>query len=189
MKILGTFEIVAESLLSIKIDGAVSHEWELLLEKWSDLEYLEEFYENNKDKLNTPFWNFKTVEEAVIETIEEAESIEKFIIKTADGENSITKANTLSDLVFKNLIRNDTSIKLTQSKAYGKERKSLLRIYAIQIAPTLYIITGGGIKLTQKMESAELLLELQKLNLTQEYLKGIGFESIEDYHLVEIYKG
>ena len=73
-----------------------------------------------------------------------------------------------------------------KTKVKGQHKKSWLRIYAIRIAPNLFVIAGGGIKLTHKMEDSEhLKIELTKLEITKNYLKSVGLLDENDYELLE----
>ena len=64
---------------------------------------------------------------------------------------------------------------LTRRKARNWNRNkhaSWLRIYAIRLEPNVYVVTGGAIKLTQRMQDKEhTSLELEKLNKCKEFLK------------------
>ena len=67
---------------------------------------------------------------------------------------------------------------LTRRKARNWNRNkhaSWLRIYAIRLEPNVYVVTGGAIKLTQRMQDKEhTSLELEKLNKCKEFLKYNG---------------
>ena len=59
---------------------------------------------------------------------------------------------------------------LQKLKARGEERKSFLRIYAVRYKGTI-IITGGAVKLTDKMEDRpHTKNELNKLELVKAFL-------------------
>lgn len=75
---------------------------------------------------------------------------------------------------------------LQKSKAYGILRKSWLRIYAIRIAKNIYIISGGAIKLTQKMNNDDLRLELNKLEITKQFLIDKGLFDEYDFEYLEL---
>ncbi len=65
-------------------------------------------------------------------------------------------------------------------KAYGP-RRSWLRIYALRI-DTTYIITGGAIKLTGKMEDRpHTQRQLDNLRNVAQHLKANYFESDTDF--------
>jgi len=65
---------------------------------------------------------------------------------------------------------------LTREKAQHWDRDrhaSWLRIYAIRLEPNVYVVTGGAIKLSRKMQEREhTALELQKLNRCKAFLKA-----------------
>lgn len=186
MKIISIFAIVKDSLLAVRFDSQKSDEFSVLFNKWNDVEYLEAFFEKNKEDLNSGFYGTISVEEAVLRTIAEAKKIEAYIKNIAE----IGKTNpyrTLQDLVFTPLSKSDTSIEHLKSKSYGNQDKTWLRIYAIEIASNLYVVSGGAIKLTKTMNAREhLIQELRKLDVVIDYLKEIGFEKKEDYEFIEI---
>ena len=97
--------------------------------------------------------------------------MEAYIVKVAKT-GTLDFRNTLHDLVFTPLHKNDYSVKLLPSKAYGRTRPSWLRLYAIEIDPIHYVVSGGAIKLTGSMnDRTHLKQELKKLVVTDEYLK------------------
>jgi hypothetical protein len=85
----------------------------------------------------------------------------------------IDKSEALSSF-FKPLHNSTTKIEpFEKNKAKGINTPSWLRIYAIRLDHNLFVISGGGIKLTKTMqESGHLLLELQKMELVKEYLQN-----------------
>ncbi len=83
------------------------------------------------------------------------------------------------DELFKPLDITDTRMsELTREKARNWDRDrhaSWLRIYAIRLEPNVYVVTGGAIKLSRKMQEREhTALELDKLNRCKAYLKANG---------------
>lgn len=64
-------------------------------------------------------------------------------------------------------------------------RPSWLRIYAIRVDVNLFVISGGAIKLTPTMnETDHLILELDKLEITKQYLLDDENDQID---FVELY--
>lgn len=186
MKIVDIFAIVKGSLLSVQFEGMNSDEFALLFDNWSDVEYLEQFFEDNKADLQSGFYGNISVEEAVSRTIEEAEALEDYIRDVAKTGCSDPDKNRL-DLTFHKLNENDYSIQLLKSKAYGLRKHSWLRIYALRIAENLYIVCGGGIKLTKTMNEREhLLKELVKIEAIKQYLKELDLLNEDDYDFIEI---
>jgi len=186
MEIVNIFAIVKNSLLAVQFDGKESDEFSMLFNNWQDVEYLEQFFEDNKQDLQSGFYGNITIEEAVFQTIEEAESMERYIKKVANRGNSDPN-NTLHDLVFTPLHKNDNTINHQESKAYGQNNHSWLRMYAIRISTNLYVVSGGAIKLTGKIQDrTHTTDELLKLKVTAAYLKEIGLIKKEDYGFIEI---
>jgi hypothetical protein len=59
-----------------------------------------------------------------------------------------------------------------KNKVKGLNNPNWLRIYAIRLDTNLFVISGGAIKLTPTMnDRTHLLMELEKLNITQKYLR------------------
>ncbi|WMX16298.1 hypothetical protein [Aureispira sp. CCB-E] len=186
MQVIHIFAIIEESLLAVQFESEKSDEFSLIFNKWNDVEYLEEFFEENKADLQSGFWGDITVAEAVFQTIDEAEEFERFIKKIAE-DGKVNSEVSLQEIVFTPLSKNNTSIEHLEMKAYGVDYKSWLRIYAVEIASNLYVVSGGAIKLTKIMNDREhLQKELRKLKLTVEYLKSIGLYEKEDYGFIEI---
>jgi hypothetical protein len=186
MKIVAIFAVENNSLLSVQFDKEESDEFTLLFDKWNDIEFLEQFFEDNKADLQSGFFGNISIEEAVFRTIDEAEMLEEYI-RTVAQTGKVNPEESRLDLLFSSLHKNDYSIQLLQSKAYGSGRRSWLRLYAIRIAENLYVVSGGAIKLTETMNNRpHLLRELQKLKVTQHYLKEIDLLNENDYEFIEI---
>ena len=140
-------------------------EFESIFDKWTDVEYLEGFFEVNKHLLNDPFYDSLSVEQAIRQTLADARSLQKLII----GSSVQGKL----DDIFQPLENSEyRQVSLLKSKAYGTARKSWLRIYAIKIDDNLYVITGGAIKLTATMsESIDCEREHRKLKRYRDFLR------------------
>ncbi|CAN5156504.1 hypothetical protein BH23BAC2_BH23BAC2_21900 [soil metagenome] len=189
-KIINIFAVIEGALLSVQYDGYREHEFERIFKEWTDVEYLVDFFETHKTDLQNGYHLTKighiSIEEAVFQTIEEAEAFEKYILKVA-RKGKQNDDETLNDLVFKPLHKNDTTIKHQETKAYGINTHSWLRLYAVRIDLNLYVISGGAIKLTRSMNEREHTRnELMKLKILTSYLKEIGFEDADDYGILEI---
>ena len=186
MKIVAIFAVENNSLLSVQFDKEESDEFTLLFDKWNDIEFLEQFFEDNKADLQSGFFGNISIEEAVFRTIEEAEMLEQHI-RTVAQKGKLNPEESRLDLLFSPLHKNDYSTQLLQSKAYGQGRRTWLRLYAVRIAENLYVVSGGGIKLTATMnDRPHLIRELEKLKVTQRYLKEIDLLNEDDYDYIEI---
>ncbi len=188
MKIVSIFAIVENSLSAVQFEECEYDEFALQFNNWNDVEYLEQFFEDHKNDLQSGFWGALSVEDAVLKTLNEAEKMEAFILEVAEtGQDD--PFNSLHDLVFKPLSEKNISIQHLKSKAYGPDNPSWLRLYAIRIAKNLYVVSGGGIKLTKTMNvEPHLTIELKKLQATKKYLLEVGLLNEDDYEFVEIKK-
>lgn len=185
MKVTTLIKIIEECLLSVVYDDKEIDEFRYIMECWNDVEYLRSFYIEQKSHLNGAFYGNISVSEAVRITIEEAKELEEYIKRTAK-KGKLDISYSLQS-IFKPLNNNEYTINLHQkTKARGINKKSWLRVYAIRIAPNMFVITGGGIKLTKTMnESEHLKRELHKLELTKSYLKEVGLLDENDYQFLE----
>jgi hypothetical protein len=143
MKIINTF---VPGLTTFKFHS--KDELERNFDLWTDVKYLYDFFEKNKNDLS--FFKIKSVKEAVELTLKEVERIQTKLYKL-----SLNRNNNL-DTLFCNL--DDTEYK---EKLLSKQKSShrWLRLYAIKIESNHYVITGGAIKLTHKMKQSELTLK------------------------------
>jgi hypothetical protein len=157
MKIVSTF---VEGLYAFKYDGQWLDELERLFEEWSDIEGLEAFFEQNDSDLSY----FKLdVDSAINDTINESIKLRKSLFEISKG-----KFPTL-DEVFRPLDNLEYRV-ITLSKQKASRR--WLRLYAIRIEVNHYVITGGAIKLTHKMQDREhTQKELNKLEKCRSYLQ------------------
>ena len=170
MKIVPIF---GEHLKAIKYPENKKNEFARLFELWQDLEYLEEFFENNKDDLTSGFWGDVEIIAAIFETFDYAKYLEDKILAFAEMSNDDSKHEL--DEIFKPLHDSQTQIiHLNHSKA----KHYWLRIYALRIESNVYLITGGAIKLTRAMQDREHTnRELEKLAAVRNYLISLGIDS------------
>lgn len=178
MRLIDTFEILEGVLYSVVFDEKSYegvNEFRRILNLWTDRDYLVEYFLRNQKQLQSEFWNnvinchpFDTVEitKAVNLTIEEATEFEEEILSLANGIDGRGLEQIFIPL-HKEIKR---EYERHEFKAYGIFENSWLRFYAIEIEG-IYFISGGGIKLTKKMEDSEgLTLELEKLKKVYDYL-------------------
>lgn len=186
MKIIGIFAHIKGSLISVKFQENEIDEFEKIFDNWTDVEYLFDFFNENINDLNSGFYGNISIEEAIERTIEEAEELEETILEISESGHK-DNYETLQTL-FKPLNNNDYQIKDYQkTKAYGFERKSWLRVYAIRIASNTFVISGGAIKLTPTMNEREhLKKELRKLEIVKDYLIENDLFDENDFEYLEI---
>jgi hypothetical protein len=188
MKIECIFEIVHGALASIKYTDEPLNAFDHCFSLWSDVEYLENFFETNKADLSRDIWQLD-VFDAVVRILEEANEFKQDMLYYAEQGKSKGEKH-LDGYIFRSLHKDILSNTRIQSKAYGTENgHSMLRIYAIRLGENAYIVTGGTIKLTKKMQEREhTSRELDKLNLAASYLKNLGIEDDSDFGYLEFSK-
>ncbi|GGD48381.1 hypothetical protein GCM10011514_10540 [Emticicia aquatilis] len=191
MRISNIFALkkVREKLFSVQFEEDTPHAFEQLFDDWNDIEYLFDFFHDNILDLQNDFWQTVfdrtiSVDEAIDVTLDHAEKIEKRILDLAK-RNTTQNENNL-DRLFVHLLKDGTfNSKFDAAyKAYGTTKSSWLRIYAIKIEDT-YIITGGAIKLTGKMQDRlHTQQELDKLQNVASELKRNYFTNNSDFDFV-----
>lgn len=175
MEIIRIFDNEDQALYAIRYDDEESDEFLRLFRAWQDVEYLENFFETNKQDLSK---NYKkiSVKQAVLKTLNDAGKLNKEIYKIRKGNGT----KKLSDL-FKPL--DNITYKPDEpekTKAYGILENSWLRLYAIKIDEDYFLVTGGTIKLTRTMQEREhTQRQLDNLTRCYDYLKGLGIMDID----------
>lgn len=167
-------------LWAVRDEKKEADELALLFRQWSNANYLLDFFLANLDDLQG-FFHVKKISEAIMDTMEDARSLERLILEFPYTEQL--------DGLFHPLSLSDNRLhELTREKARNWNRArhpSWLRIYAIRVDPNVYIITGGAIKLTATMqERAHTQMELNKLNACRDFLQQHGVfdkDSFIDY--------
>lgn len=171
-------ELISGKLWAVRDDNTDEHELEILLDHWNDVVWLRNFFISNQEDLGKYYQ--VSIEEAIWDTIEDSDKIETTLIQLAEDDNL--------DTLFRPLDNNETAESLLQKdKARLKKRpihSSWLRVYAIRLSTGAYIITGGAIKLTLKMEEREhTRLELEKIEKVRTFL--LNEHIIDDDSFIE----
>lgn len=167
MKIVSIF---AHQLYAIKYSDQEKDEYNRLFDDWTDAEYLETFFEENEADIANGYYGSYSVESAIFETYDFADQLQEQL-RQLNYENSKNQQKGL-DKIFKPLSNPESSV-TTLSK--NKARRSWLRLYALKLDNNVYIITGGAIKLTRKMQEREHTnIELSKIEQSKQFLESIG---------------
>jgi hypothetical protein len=171
MEIVRIFEGV-NNLYAFKYDNEDVDEFERLLSLWNDFEYLEVYFERNKDKLTASYWKDKDLSSLAFDTRNAAIDLFGRIYEYKDivqGSNFDEIFEPLSVSKRYNRILNE-----------NKAKQSWIRIYALRVDKNSFIITGGAIKLTQTMQESEITKEeFEKLNKCRDYLINRGITDIK----------
>lgn len=186
MSICAIFEIISDSLYAIAYDENTDEDgnpidcFRSVFSKWQDVEYLENFFEEHKNDLQSGFYGNISVEQAVLKTLNEASKFEAKLLRVAKSGKS-NPEDGLEQNVFIDLHQDVLSHVHIESKAYGTQNKSWLRLYAIRISSNVYVVSGGAIKLTKEMNCRDhLCKELDKLKATAAHLKELELINEED---------
>ena len=99
--------VIEDSLFAIKCNELDEDEFQRIFNQWYDIEYLESFFEENKRDLQRAFYNYISVEDAVLKTVNEAEKLEQKLIELATKGEAYGE-ETLQSL-FKPLNKSDES--------------------------------------------------------------------------------
>lgn len=161
--------IFADTLFAFRYDGEDDNEYDRLMELWTDTNYLREFAIDNSFYLK----------EFIAK--DESSRYKKFIKKVLDEAREIqdildeieTKGERL-EMYFSRLHDSELGVRVL-SLQKGKIQRGILRIYAVKIDENCFIITGGAIKLWQKMSDHYTTLnERNKLAKAKALLESLG---------------
>jgi len=183
MKFVSIFED-SDSLIAVKADNENQDEFSKLFDQWTDIEYLDDFFTKHQLDLSRPFWEGISIEQAIIETRNEAIKFRKHLKKIA--EKPLRERIPLFLRLFQPLSKNQgLEGFLDKKKVYGRRNKTWLRIYALKAGNDTYIITGGAIKLTDNMsERPHTQKELRKLEACKQFLLNEGI--VDDDGIIEL---
>ncbi len=168
-------EIFEDSLYSMRYDGCADCIYDELLDKWNNVEYISEFIIENIRFLDRKVWSAApTPENAIRQILEEAEYIEDTIEKLSNNAKNGEIPNL--DSMFQ-LLGGKYMYELvyTPMKSYGKQPRSLIRLYAIKIDKA-YLIVDGGIKLSDTIQNSPDLKEhvIKNIDNVRTWLKRNG---------------
>ena len=141
-----------------------------IFEQWNDIDYLEEFFQENLRDLSESF-KITDVDEAIFYTIDDAQMMKLLILDIRPESNLDRIFRPLENYRYREAT-------LSKEKAKGvriANHPSWLRLYALKFEPNTYLITGGAIKLTRAMEEREHTLhELYQMETVRRYLLENG---------------
>jgi hypothetical protein len=176
-------EIYPSYLYAIQYENEAENEFDRLLDEWNDMEIVVNFMEENKIYLsNKEIWgSVLNTEDAAKRVRIEAEKLEDLFDQLYEHTCNGEKPDF--DTHFREL-KGKYVYELTYipMKSYGVENPSMLRFYAIKIKSNLYIITGGGIKLSKSIQNSPGIKDhvIQNIDKVRQFLKVNGIQDIED---------
>lgn len=162
------FDDITENgkLWAVRYQGENENALYNLFDQWSDVMWLRSFFKRNWDDL-VSYFKIMDINQAIEDTIEDSDCLQRIIMDISPDSNL--------DEIFHPLENYRTSdVLLGKEKARlkkGMRHASWLRIYAIKLSEGVYVITGGAIKLTLRMEEREhTKLELAKMDKVRSFL-------------------
>ncbi len=165
MKIVTIF---ADQLFAFHYENETDNEYDRLMDLWTDVAYLSAYAKKNK---------VKNVNEFIEEILQYAEQIQDLL-------ENFNQNNQLYGFYFEPLQDSERTKVLAFQK--GKIKQNHLRLYAIKLDDNCFAITGGAIKMSQKMqEHPDTVDELAKLKAARVYLNQNGvFDQDSFYELL-----
>jgi hypothetical protein len=167
MGIVRTFNLPNTKLLAVKFDGDEFDALEILQDQWTSVDFLWGFFTKfQKDYYGK--YGKSNRSKLVKQTQHLADDLFEKLYDLAEDVKSDAFAEFFKPL--DNREKDSKPYDLQKLKAKGEERKSFLRIYAIRYKGKI-IVTGGAIKLTDRMEDRKHTNdELKKLELVKTFL-------------------
>lgn len=163
-----TFDDITEDgrLWAVRYDGEADNALYSLFDKWNDVMWLRSFFKANLSDLES-YFHITNINDAIVRTIDDSDKLEAIIMDISPEANL--------DLIFRPLENSRIAdCLLGKEKAKLKNlvgHSSWLRIYALKLAKGIYVITGGAIKLTAKMdERSHTAHELVKIEQVRNFL-------------------
>jgi hypothetical protein len=154
MKIVPIF---ADKLFAFHYKGEAVNEFDRLMDLWTDIAFLIDYLKEN---------NITNVKKIVKDILQDAEQIQDFL-------DNISQNKEPYGFYFEPLQNSERNKLLAFQK--GKIKENILRYYAIKLDENCFVITGGAIKMSQKMqEHPDTTNELKKLEKARAYLKQNG---------------
>ena len=170
-----------EGLWAVEYEGEPVNELERLLTIWRDPEYMLDFCIANFADIQKKFGYAIEPEIAAELLMEEAVELMGFLIRLAKKQSF----GGILQHAFKplnNFEANMTVLQLSKASSKTRDRRDpKLRIYAVRVGENTYVVTGGAIKLTNRMEDRPHTdKQLRRLKTVRDWLNREGIIYPED---------
>lgn len=163
-----TFEKIIEDgrLWAVIYEGESQNTLDKLFDQWNDVMWLRQFFKENMNDL-TSYFKITDVNDAIWDTIEDSERLQCLILDISPDADLDKLFRPLENYRTADMLLGMEKARLKRTVGHS----SWLRIYAIKLAEGIYIITGGAIKLTLRMDDREhTKTELLKMEKVRRYL-------------------
>jgi len=159
-------DIFAEQLFAIHYQSEVDNEYDRLMEDWTDVSYLRKYAKDN---------NVDNINKFVKEKLRNAEQIQDLL-------EDITSNNDPLEQYFRPLFDTERGVKIL-SLQKGKIDRNGIRLYAIKIDNNMFLLTGGAIKMSQKMQDhPDSSIELEKVKVAKLFLQDNGVTDNDSFY-------
>lgn len=142
--------------------------------------WLRQFFRDNWDDL-TSYFKVTDINQAIEDTIEDSNQLQCLMLDLQPDSNLESLFHPLENFRTSEMVLGKEKARLKRMVRHS----SWLRIYAIKLSQGVYVITGGAIKLTLKMEErSHTKEELVKLEKVRRFLLNediINDDSFIDY--------
>lgn len=166
-------------LWSVRYDGEEDNALYTLFDQWNDVMWLRLFFKQNWQDL-VSYFKITNINQAIEDTIEESDQLQGIIMDITPKANLDEIFHPLENYRTSDMLLGKEKARLKQVKKHT----SWLRIYAIKLSEGVYVITGGAIKLTFKMEEREhTRQELVKMEKVRSFL--LNENIIDDDSFIE----
>lgn len=168
-----------------EIDGQKVDIFTKLFDFWSNTEYLKDFFVNHKDELADSYWKGMTIDQAIDKVLNERENFEKELW-SIETQQPGYEGRTIRE-VFKRLHISLVSLDWSgemHRKARPDQPASIIRIYGIELQDGTIILTGGALKLTEKMLGEQFDVARNQLARVQRYLNSEKIDSKEGLEIM-----
>lgn len=169
-----TFDRITEdgNLYAVRYDGDSDNILDTLFDRWSDVLWLRTFFREHSADLKQ-YFDIENINDAISDTLEDNEILQRTILQlNVDDLNIVFRP--LDNLSTGMDILNKEKTRPRSSSGHV----SWLRLYAIKLDDGKFLITGGAIKLTHKMEDRKHTAEeLRRLDKVRDFLMA---ESVYD---------
>ena len=164
-----------ERLWSVFYDGDSEDILSATLSNWINPSFLRRFFTDNAADLCN-YFHITNLDQAIYDTVADAVKMSCLILDISPEANLDEIFRPLENYRANEMI-------LSREKAKGERtagHPSWLRLYAIKLEKNTYLITGGAIKLTHRMNEREHTLEeLRKLETVRNHLIDNGVTDLD----------
>ena len=163
-----TFDKITSNgnLWAVRYDGESDNALFTIFDQWTDVLYLRSFFKQNWRDMSS-FYKIKDMGTAIADTIEDSDELESLLLSLSSDDDLDWLFHPLENFRITEMLLGREKARLKRTVGHS----SWLRIYAIKLEQGVYIITGGAIKLTLRMDEREhTRRELEKMEKVRQYL-------------------